>query len=281
MELRHSRWTDAVRSASRVTLVAGAVLFASSARSADEHRPVPVRYMEGVVHGFLVLSTLDGKPLADGDLFQVARGDRVTSRLVFRFKDGSVHEETAVFTQRRQFRLLSTHLVQKGPAFEHPMEVTIDASKGQITVRYTDDGKEKVVNERMKVPPDVANGVILTMLKNPPPNTQRIDLSWVAATPKPRLVKLEITAAGEDSFSIGNSSRKAMHYVVKVDIGGITGLLAELLGKNPPDSHIWIALGEAPAFVKSEGPLALGGPPWRIELTNPAWPEEAHPTSKR
>lgn len=270
-----------MRSASRLTLVAGAALFASPAWSADEVRPVPVRYTEGVVHGFLVLSTLDGKTLADGDLIQVPSGNRVTTRLVFKFKDGSVHDETAVFTQRRQFRLLSTHLVQKGPAFEHPMEVAIDARQGRITVRHTDDGKEKVIHERMKVPPDVANGVILTMLKNPPPNTQRFDLSWVAATPKPRLVKLEVTAAGEDSFSIGDSSRKAMHYVVKVDIGGITGLLAELLGKDPPDTHVWIALGEAPAFVKMEGPLALGTPPWRIELTNPAWPGEAHPTSRR
>jgi hypothetical protein len=264
-----------------LTLVAAAVLSASSGWPADERRPVRVRHTEGVVHGFLVLSTLDGTTLADGDLIQVARGDRVTSRLIFKFKDGSVHEETAVFTQRGQFRLLSAHLVQKGPAFEHPMEVAIDAAQGRVTVHYTDDGKEKVITERMKVPPDVANGVMLTLLKNVPPNTQRIDLSWVAATPKPRLVKLEITAAGEDSFSIGNSSRKAMHYVVKVDIGGITGLLAELLGKQPPDSHIWIALGEAPAFVKLEGPLALGGPPWRIELTNPVWPDEAHPAAKR
>jgi len=59
---------------------------------------------------------------------------------------------------------------------------------------------------------------------------------------------------------------------VKVDIGGVAGVVAPLVGKQPEDSHVWILEGEAPAFVKSEGPLFMGGPPWRIELTNPAWP---------
>src|SRR5689334_22312121 len=66
--------------------------------------PVSVRYSEGLVHGFLALRNLDGELLADGDLLQRASGMRVTSRLVFRFKDGSLHDETAVFSQRREFR---------------------------------------------------------------------------------------------------------------------------------------------------------------------------------
>src|SRR6202049_487434 len=120
--------------------------------------PVAVRHTEGLVHGFLVLRTLAGDTLADGDLTQVARGDRVTSRLVFRFKDGSFHDEIAVFSQRHNFRLLNDHLVQKGPAFQHPMEVSIDGFTGQVAVRSTgDDGKEKVVTGRLDLPPDVVN----------------------------------------------------------------------------------------------------------------------------
>jgi hypothetical protein len=93
----------------------------------------------------------------------------------------------------------------------------------------------------------------------------------VVFTPKPQLVRLAITPQGEEAFSIGGSSRKATHYVAKVEIGGAAGLVATLLGKQPSDSHVWILGGEAPAFVKSEGPLYLGGPIWRIELTSPVW----------
>lgn len=85
-------------------------------------------------------------------------------------------------------------------------------------------------------------------------------------------MKLVITPQAEESFTTGDAHRKAMHYVVKVGIGGISGVLAELFGKEPPDTYVWILEGEAPAFVKSEGPLAPGGPVWRIELVSPAWP---------
>jgi hypothetical protein len=37
------------------------------------------------------------------------------------------------------------------------------------------------------------------------------------------VVKLEITPQGQETFSIGSYRHKAMHYVVKVKIGGVTG----------------------------------------------------------
>lgn len=232
-----------------------------------------VRHVEGVVHGFLVLRTLEGKRLASGDLTQVASGDRITNRLVFHFRDGSIHEETAVFSQSRHFRLLTDHLVQKGPAFPHPMDVRIDRASGKVTVRTTDDdGKRKDFDERLDLPPDVANGVLLTLLKNVPRNARELTFPMVAAAPKPRLVKLRIEAVGKEPFSIGGSKRKATHYVVKVELGGIAGLVAPLVGKQPPDSHVWILGGDVPAFVKSETPLYAGGPLWRMELASPVWP---------
>jgi hypothetical protein len=243
--------------------------------------PIAVRYTEGLIHGFLVLRTPAGETLADGDLIQVAHGERVTTQLIFHFKDGSVRDETALYSQHRNFRLLSAHLIQKGPAFPHPMEVSIDASTGRVTVHTTgDDGKEEVLTERLKMPPDVANGMVLTLLKNIQPDASQMKVSMVAAAPKPRLVKLAITPRGEEPFSVGGSSRKAVHYVVHVEIGGAAGLVAPLLGKQPPDTHIWILGGEAPAFVKSEGPLFLGGPIWRIELTSPVWPSKLAGDSK-
>jgi hypothetical protein len=260
--LRHSLFA-------RVALLTSSMLLAAAHSIGD---PVSVRHTEGLVRGFLTLRDMGGTLLADGDLFQVARGVRVTSRLVFHFKDGSLHDETAIFSQRQTFRLLSDHLVQKGKSFPQPLDMSIDAVKGQVTVRYTDDhGEEKVAAEHLNLPVDLANGLILTLLKkggsDAPPKT----VGFVAATPKPRLVKLAISTAGEDSFSTGTTARKAMHYVLKVEVGGVAGVVAPLIGKQPPDSHVWILGGEAPAFVKSEQPLFNGGPVWRIELTSPVW----------
>jgi hypothetical protein len=235
--------------------------------------PVAVRHAEGILHGFVVLKTLDGTILAEGDMIQVARGNQVTSQLVFRFKDGSVHDETAVYSQRGTFRLLSYHRVQKGPSFPHPTEISVAGSSGQVKVRYSgEDGKEKASSARMQLPPDLANGIILTLVKNVGPKVPQTTLSLVEATPEPRLVKVVIVPQGEEPFSIGGSQRTAMHYLMKIEIGGISGFLAPLLGKQPPDIHAWILSGSAPAIVRVEGPLFLGGPIWRIELISPVWP---------
>jgi hypothetical protein len=233
---------------------------------------VPVRFNQGLVHGFLVLKTLEGTPIADGDLSQVSRGGRVTTKLKIHFRDGSLHEETAVYTQRGQFRLLNNHLVQKGPAFKRQIETTLDATSGKFTAKYADeDGKEKSINERVKVPDDVVNGLALTALLNVKPGTKKTVVSMVAATPKPRVVKLIITPQGEEPFEFGASTRKVMNYAIKIDIGGVAGVVAPLVGKQPQDVHMWILQGETPAFIKAELALQIGGPVWRIELATPKY----------
>src|SRR5258707_5391453 len=122
---------------------------------------VHVRHMEGLMHGFLALRTLDGKRLADGEMTQVPEGDRVTSRLIFRFKDGSVYDDTTIFSQRGAFRVLSDHLVQRGPSFKQPMETSIDASSGQVTVRYRDqNGGATNLKGGGGPPPPHAKGIL-------------------------------------------------------------------------------------------------------------------------
>ena len=233
-----------------------------------------VRHKEGLVHGFLALRSLNGETLADGDLIQTARGDQVTSHLVFHFRDGSVHDETTVFSQRQSFRLISDHLIQKGPAFPHPVEVTIRASTGEVTVRYPDhDGNEKVVSERLGPAAELANGMVLTLLKNLKPDDPMPTLSMAVATPKPRMVKLVVSSNGEQSFTTDKTKRAAREFVVKVKIGGLPGLVAPIIGKEPPDTHVWILNDRAPTFVRSEGPMFDGGPVWRIELISPTWPQ--------
>jgi hypothetical protein len=192
-------------------LLAYAVPFPTIPVPAEQVR---VRHTEGLMHGFLALRTLDGKRLADGEITQVAEGDKITSRLIFRFKDGSVYDDTTIFTQQGAFRLLSDHLVQRGPSFKQDMETSVEASTGQITVRYKDeDGKEKVLKQQHELPSDVANGLLFTLVKHIQPNTPQTTVSMVATTPKPRVVKLEIVPEGQRKRSrvaMSNTKRCAM-----------------------------------------------------------------------
>ncbi|MFY9740991.1 MAG: hypothetical protein WA252_20740 [Candidatus Sulfotelmatobacter sp.] len=244
--------------------------------------PVAVRYKAGLIHGFLVLSTLDGEEIAAGDLTQVARGDQVTTQLAFRFKDGSRQEETTVFSQHGNFRLISYHKVQKGPSFKNTSDLSVNCATGQVTVRYTDkDGKEKEVNQHLALPPDLGNGLIPILLTNMPEGTVQIEIPMVVAAPKPRLVKLVVSAEGTEPFTLGGFNREARHYVAKIDLGGVAGVVAPMVGKQPPDSQIWILGGEAPVFLKSETLSYMGGPMWRTELVSPVWPQKLAADSKK
>jgi hypothetical protein len=242
---------------------------------------VAVTHAQGILHGWLVVRSEDGEAIADGELMQVARGERVTVRMNLHFKDGSQQDETTEYTQRGRLILVSDHMIQKGPAFKHAIDMTVERASGNVTVIYTgDDGKEKKSVQKMKLPLDLANGMVPTLLQEAGGGSAKITGSMVVATPKPRLVKLLITPQGEDSFSTGGASHKATQYSVHIDIGGVAGAVAPIVGKQPPDVHIWIAQGEAPMFVKMEGPMFEGGPVWKVELASPVWPKGGGQESK-
>ena len=265
----------------KVRVCVAVLLLGPVASGALRAETVAVAYPEGVVRGFLLLKSLDGAVVANGDLTQSARGDRVTSRLVFHFKDGSLQDETCVFSQSGRFQLVSDHLVQRGPSFPDPIDVWVDAKGGQVKVRYREDGKEKTLEERMEMPADLANGMVLTLLKNLPPGPDAPTVSMVVATPKPRLVKLVVTRVGDEPFAVARRSYSATRFRVHVDIGGLAGVVAPLIGKQPKDTAVWIVGGDAPGFVQSEGPFFQGGPIWRMELAAPDYPRpEGRPAGR-
>ena len=238
-----------------------------------EAAPVPVRFTEGMVRGFLVLSDTKGSRIGSGDFLQDRRGQEIKSRTVLYFKDGSLHDETAVFTQQRTFLLKSYRLVQKGPAFSDDMEVTLERATGKYRVKIKPHkgGQETVLEGKLDLPLDVYNGMVPTVAKNLVKGAKRT-IHTVAFTPKPRVIEVEMTPSGEDKVLIGHLGRSALHYVLKPKLGMLK-VPAALLGKTPPDNHLWIITADVPAFVKFEGPLAVEGPIWRIELTSPVWPE--------
>jgi hypothetical protein len=234
----------------------------------------PVLHVQGTIHGFLELRGEDGRVVASGDSIQVVHGNQVTIQTLFRFKDGSTDDETTVFSQHRGLQLITDHRIQKGPYFPHPIDVMIDAHSGQVTVRSTGkDGKEEVKTDHVNLPPDLANGLVPLVIENMPSDAPKTTVLMLVAMPKPRVVKLVISKGGEDSFLVGGVPRNATHYEIKIDLGGVTGVIAPLIGKAPPDIQIWAVGGQAPVFVKEQGPLYPDGPTMTIQLAGPVWPE--------
>jgi len=245
--------------ATSLLLVTATLWFPSHTRAGT----VAVRFTEGVAHGFPVLRSVEGEQLAAGEFTQVARDDLVENRFVFRFRDGSLYDENVVFSQRGVFRLERYRIVQRGRSFPETIEASIDRSTGRYDVRYQAD--EDAVEERLSghftLPEDVYSGMLGTLMKNLAPAESPI-VHVLVFTPQPRVVKMQIAAAGEDTMTLGGRPLPTLRYQIKPQLG----MLASLLVIDLPPIQCWVITGDAPAFVKFQGPLYFMGPVWRIEL---------------
>lgn len=229
------------------------------------------------MHGFLALTNERGKVLADGDLINIVHGNRVTAHLTFHFKDGSLDDETTIFTQHGVFRLISDHHIQRGPYFRQPLDMNIDVPKGIVVTRSAGkDGKEEIATEHIKLPPDLYNGLVTPVIKNIRPNVPETKISMIVATPKPRLITLAISPMPSEWLDLAGIPRKSLTYEIKVELGGIAALVAPIIGKQPPNLFMWIVGGEVPAFLRERGPIFEGGEILDITLIGPTWTRGGH-----
>ncbi|MBI2203346.1 MAG: hypothetical protein HYU41_05785 [Candidatus Rokubacteria bacterium] len=239
--------------------VAATVALSGAAAWAE---PVTVRFAEGITRAFPVLKSVDGLTLAHGEIVQIARGDQVDSRLMFRYTDGSHYEERVVFSQRGVFTLVTYRLRQHGPSFPESIDAFVDRDSGLYTVRYKADldSAEEILNGRIELPPDTYNGLLTTVLKNLPAGTSAT-VHIMAFTPRPRPIQMLLAPSGEETLLMGGFPMPVTKFTLRPQLG----MFASLLVTDLPDVKCWILGGDAPAFVKFEGPLYFMGPVWRIE----------------
>jgi hypothetical protein len=246
-----------------------AMLVAMPAVRSMRSEEIPVKYREGTTHAFLILRSTNKTDIGSGELTELPAGDdRVSVKFTLHFKDGSIYEESSTFSQGGTLRLLTYHLLEKGPTFPQAQDVSIDPPKGNVTVGYIGtDGARKTIEKHMNIPPDVANGIVPFVVRNISP-AKSANVSIVATTPKPRLVRLSIAPAGEDAFASGDGKQEATRFVIKVQVGGVAGVAANAFGKVPPDSYVWMSRGGVPTFMKSQQFLT-DGPVCVVELAAP------------
>jgi hypothetical protein len=253
---------------SKLLLLAMAMLLWAPA---PEAAPIAVRLPEGNFRGFLVLRSPDGTVIAHGEQSQRPIGNTLQSRLQLKFKDGSVFDETFTYTQAKVFRLDRYRLVQQGPSFP-TMDVSFDRKSGQYQARTQakKGDEEKTASGRLEIPDDVYNGLAGTLLKNLSAGASAT-AQMAAFTPKPIMLKMELSTEGDDRVSLGGQIMTAKRHLVKLDVVGLKGVIAPLVGKDPPDLRYWLVAGNVPVFVRFEGAMFLNGPVWRLEMTTVGW----------
>ena len=229
-------------------------------------QPIRVLFTQGQGRGFLVVRTAGGKVIGDGEYSQTAHEDRVTSHLTLHLSGGSVDDELTVYSQRGTYALISDRHIQRGPFFDDPSE-TILSANGDLIVKHTGkDGKEKVETSHLEMPADVSNGMLGTLLTNIPAESPEFRLGMVLPDGKGRLIQLRITPEARTSFRVAGRRRSLSVFRLHLELGGLTGVVAPMIGKQPPDAFVYVLEGDCPTVVREVGQLAQGGPLVSVEL---------------
>jgi len=208
-----------------------------------------------------------GNTIARGEFTQVVEGDEVTMRLIYQFVDGSIDDETTTYRQQGTFRLVRNHHIQKGPFFAKPIDYTVEAAAGMATSRRVDkNGSVHVESEHIDLPDDLANGFVGTLLLNASPNGNPFRVGILAPVGAGRLIRILISPEGEQPFQTAGHTLKAAVFRIHPELGGVVGVIAQLIGLQPKDVMVWILEGEEPAVVRIVGQLGGYGPVVSSEL---------------
>jgi hypothetical protein len=244
-----------------------AAVLAVTLTGAAPAEPIPVEHIQLPRHEFMDARSESGKIIARVEFTEVVEGDAVTMRLIYRFVDGSIDDETTTYRQQGTFRLVRNHHIQQGPFFAKPVDFAVDAASGTATTRTTDkDGKIHVESEHVDLPDDVAIGFIGTLLLNVSPSTAPFREGILAPVFGGRLIRILISQEGEQPFEKTGQTLKATVFRIHPELGGILGMIATVLGLQPKDVMVWVREGETPAVVRVVGQLGGSGPVLSSEL---------------
>jgi hypothetical protein len=228
---------------------------------------ISVKHIQLPMHGFMVARSETGKIIARAEFTQVVQGDEVTMRLTYRFVDGSIDDETTTYRQLGTFRLVRNHHIEKGPFFGKPIDFAVEAATGMMTSRTEGrNGRIRVQNEHIELPDDLANGFVGTLLLNVPHNTAPFRVGILAPLGSGRLIRILVSSEGERPFQATGQILKATVFRIHPELGGIVGLIAQLIGIQPKDVMVWVVEGERPAVVRVVGQLGGYGPIVTSEL---------------
>jgi len=211
----------------------------------------------------LVVRSESGAEIARGSLQQVGRGTDVSLHLVYTFRDGSVDDESTDFSQRGVFRLVRDRHIQKGPYFPHPIDVSEEMTTGVVTIRDKDG---KAETSHVRLPEDLSNGMLGTLLLNVKEGSPIFRVSYLAPVGKGRLVNLAVTSDGAGDLLAAGTKKTAHIFRVKAELGGITSMIASAAGMRPADTRVWIVEGDSPELVRIQGQMYVGGPMVSIEI---------------
>jgi hypothetical protein len=233
------------------------VLAAATAAAADPI--VPMKYPPGTLHGFPSMSDTAGNVIADGELTQVVQGDRLLVSARWRFKDGHEGEETDTFTTRDGVVGQDRYAWVERRAGQELRRFEVDFDTGQAVAVTLHDGKPERDEQHLDLRRGKAftgYGAALATIQLAWGREQPVEITFVAFTPKPRDVTLEIRREGEEQVGVAGRTIACDRFVLHPKLPFPVSLFA-----HPPDAHLWLTHAGPPMLVRGQQNLAAKDDP--------------------
>jgi hypothetical protein len=260
----------------RFCFLAAVLVLGAGSASADEPQPVKPRHVFGTLHGFPSMSDTAGQVIADGELTQERSADRLHVRIRWDFADGrevEEHDEFQVDKVLAQTRF-SWVETRKGTELRR-FEIDFAAGKSWAMTR-NDKGETEREDSTMDLPAGRAfagYGTALAVGELSLKQGEKGRITFVAFTPKPHDVTLEVTRDQVERLSVAGRSIPTDRYTLHAAIPFPASIFV-----SAKDAHLWFTHAAPPALVRAEQNLAAKDDPVVVIDVTPRG--AAHPAKR-
>ncbi len=239
--------------------------------------PVPVRHALGDLHGFPSMSDPAGKVIADGELTQERRGERLVVHVRWAFADGRRADERDEFRvggelEQERFAWVETKGGEELRRFE------VDFATGDASSVTRDrDGKPKHEKAQLDLPRGRAfagYGTALAVSELSLGTGAKAEITFVAFTNAPRAVTLQVHNEGEEDVRVAGRSVRCDRITLHPELPFPIKLFA-----GAKDAHLWLTHAPPPALVRATQNLATKDDPQVVIDVTPRGP--ARPPAAR
>jgi hypothetical protein len=246
------------------------VLLGAVTASADEPQPVKPRHALGTLHGFPSMSDTTGRVIADGELTQELTGDELRVKIRWAFVDGREVEERDEFQVDKVLAQTGFSWVEtRKDSLLRRFEADLVSGTARATTR-NDKGELQREESTLELPAGRAftgygTALAVSELSLGPGGKRQI--TFVAFTPKPRAITLEVTRNGTERFTVAGRSMVTDRYTLHPQIPFPASIFV-----NARDAQLWFTHSPPPALVRAEQNLATKDDPVVVIDVTPRGP---------
>lgn len=242
------------------------VLHGPVAAAREPGDPIRLAWMEGDVGGLINILSPDGrKTIGFVEYHQLRHGDIVNMVRVAHFADGSSDEDQA------EARVGDTLVAQRGRSIIRDthgkpiVDIKIDVAGGSITGFYLDGNDRQTVDEHQELHGGTYWGPLINIaVKNFAQNATagRVVFTTVAATPKPRVINMELVQKGTQTVTRvgGRLTVTELSLLPTVNF-----LIDPIVQRIAPETTFLVDSGKPPVLVRFLGPRNYQGQKMRLD----------------